>query len=80
LSIEVARRGYPFAVVRPRGDRDLATHTINVTFNVEDVPRWCYRADQHPRQHADARLRIRRELILARATPITARSIAPSGA
>ncbi len=23
LSIEVARRGYPFAVVRPRGDRDL---------------------------------------------------------
>ena len=32
LSIEVARRGYPFAVVRPRGDRDQATSTINVTF------------------------------------------------
>jgi outer membrane protein insertion porin family len=39
MSIEVARRGYPFALVRPRGDRDLATHTINVTFTVEDGPR-----------------------------------------
>jgi outer membrane protein insertion porin family len=39
MSIEVARRGYPFAVVRPRGDRDLATRTINVTFTVEDGPR-----------------------------------------
>ena len=39
MSIEVARRGYPFAVVRPRGDRDLPTHTINVTFTVEDGPR-----------------------------------------
>ena len=35
----MARRGYPFAVVRPRGDRDQATHTINVTFTVEDGPR-----------------------------------------
>jgi outer membrane protein insertion porin family len=39
LSIEVARRGYPFAVVRPRGDRDLATHFISVVFTVEDGPR-----------------------------------------
>jgi len=39
MAIEVARRGYPFAVVRPRGDRDVATHTINVTFTVEDGPR-----------------------------------------
>ena len=39
MSIEVARRGYPFAMVRPRGDRDLATHTINVAFTVEDGPR-----------------------------------------
>ena len=35
----MARRGYPFAVVRPRGDRDLATRTINVTFVVDDGPR-----------------------------------------
>jgi outer membrane protein insertion porin family len=39
LSIEVARRGYPFALVRPRGDRDLATHTISVVFTVEEGPR-----------------------------------------
>ena len=39
LSIETARRGYPFAVVRPRGDRDQSNHRINVTFTVEDGPR-----------------------------------------
>ncbi len=39
IAIEVARRGYPFAVVRPRGDRDLTNHSINVTFTVEDGPR-----------------------------------------
>lgn len=39
LSIEVARRGYPFAVVRPNGDRDLQSKTINVTFVVDDGPR-----------------------------------------
>ncbi len=39
LAIEVARRGYPFAVVRPRGDRDQATATINVVFAIEDGPR-----------------------------------------
>ena len=39
LSIEVARRGYPFAVIRPRGDRDLATHTIKLVLTVEDGPR-----------------------------------------
>jgi outer membrane protein insertion porin family len=39
LSIEVARRGYPFALVRPRGDRDMTTHTISVLFTVEDGPR-----------------------------------------
>jgi outer membrane protein insertion porin family len=39
LSIETARRGYPFAIVRPRGDRDQANHRINVTFTVDDGPR-----------------------------------------
>ena len=39
LSIEVARRGYPFAVVRPRGDRDANTGSINVAFVVEEGPR-----------------------------------------
>jgi outer membrane protein insertion porin family len=39
LAVEVARRGYPFAVVRPQGDRDVATRSINVTFVVDDGPR-----------------------------------------
>ena len=39
LAIEVARRGYPFSVVRPRGERDQATATIHVVFVVEDGPR-----------------------------------------
>jgi outer membrane protein insertion porin family len=39
LSIEVARRGYPFAVVRPQGDRDMATAIINVVFLIDDGPR-----------------------------------------
>ena len=64
LSIEVARRGYPFAVVRPRGDRDLATHTISVRFHRRRRPARLHRADQCPRQHPHPRLcdppRIRR--------------------
>lgn len=36
---EVARKGYAFAAVRPRGDRDPATHTINLSFVVEEGPR-----------------------------------------
>jgi outer membrane protein insertion porin family len=39
ISIDVARRGYPFAVVRPRGDRDFQTRLINVVFTVEEGPR-----------------------------------------
>src|SRR4029078_11947904 len=34
LSIEVARRGYPFAVVRPRGDRDIPTHRMQLVVTV----------------------------------------------
>jgi outer membrane protein insertion porin family len=39
LAIEVARRGYPFANVRPRGDRDQANALINVVFTIEEGPR-----------------------------------------
>jgi outer membrane protein insertion porin family len=35
-TIEVARRGYPFASVRPRGERNVATRTVDVTFVVEE--------------------------------------------
>ena len=39
LSVEVARRGYPFAVVRPRGDRDFQTRKINLVFTVDEGAR-----------------------------------------
>ena len=35
-TVEVARRGYPFAVVRPRGERNIAARTVDVTFVVEE--------------------------------------------
>jgi len=39
LTIEVAKSGYAFAQVRPRGDRDFENKRINVTFVVEEGPR-----------------------------------------
>src|SRR5580692_8033522 len=39
LTVEVARRGYPFATVRPRGDRNPQTRTINVAFVVDEGTR-----------------------------------------
>src|SRR5262245_14721864 len=39
ITIEIARRGYPFAIVRPRGDRDFQTHTVTIVFVVEEGPR-----------------------------------------
>jgi outer membrane protein insertion porin family len=39
MAIEVARRGYPFATIRPRGERDPATRTVNLVYVVEDGPR-----------------------------------------
>jgi outer membrane protein insertion porin family len=39
LAIEVARRGYPFSIVRPRGDRDSKQARINVAFVIEEGPR-----------------------------------------
>jgi outer membrane protein insertion porin family len=37
-TIEVARRGYPFASVRPRGERNMAARLVDVTFVVEEGP------------------------------------------
>jgi outer membrane protein insertion porin family len=39
LTIELAKRGYPFAQVRPRGDRDVQAHIINIAFVVEEGAR-----------------------------------------
>jgi outer membrane protein insertion porin family len=39
ITIEVARRGYPFATVRPRGDRNPETHLINIVYVVDEGTR-----------------------------------------
>lgn len=39
ITLEVARRGYAFAQVRPAGQRDPSTRTISVAYVVEEGPR-----------------------------------------
>src|SRR5580693_7559441 len=39
VTVEVARRGYPFATVRPRGDRNPQTRTISVVYVVDEGTR-----------------------------------------
>ncbi|WP_126398071.1 outer membrane protein assembly factor BamA [Blastochloris tepida] len=39
LTIEVSKKGYAFAQVRPRGDRDAATQQISVAYVIEEGPR-----------------------------------------
>jgi outer membrane protein insertion porin family len=39
MAIEVARQGYPFATVRPRGERDFERHVINIIYFVEEGSR-----------------------------------------
>jgi outer membrane protein insertion porin family len=38
-TIEVARMGYPFATVRPRGERNIAARLVDITFVVEEGQR-----------------------------------------
>lgn len=39
MTIEIAKRGYPFGNVRPQGDRDPSTRTIGVTYVVDEGTR-----------------------------------------
>jgi outer membrane protein insertion porin family len=39
MSLELSRSGYPFAQVRPRGDRDYSNNTISVTYLVDEGAR-----------------------------------------
>jgi len=39
LTKEVAKRGYAFSQVKPRGDRDPVTHTVSIAFVIEEGPR-----------------------------------------
>jgi len=38
MTIDIARRGYPFAAVRARGERDFQAHRVDVVFTVEEGP------------------------------------------
>jgi outer membrane protein insertion porin family len=39
MQIEASRRGYAFAIVRPRGDRNFENHTVSIVFTVDEGPR-----------------------------------------
>src|SRR5579862_6708325 len=39
MQIEASRRGYAFAVVRPRGDRNFDAHTVTITYAIDEGPR-----------------------------------------
>jgi outer membrane protein insertion porin family len=39
MQIEASRRGYAFAIVRPRGDRNFEQHTVSIVFSVDEGPR-----------------------------------------
>ena len=39
MTVEASRRGYAFATVRPRGERNFQTHTVSIVFVIEEGPR-----------------------------------------
>jgi outer membrane protein insertion porin family len=39
MQIEASRRGYAFAVVHPRGDRNFEAHTVSIVFAIDEGPR-----------------------------------------
>ena len=39
MQIEASRRGYAFASVRPRGDRNFENHTVAIVFAIDEGPR-----------------------------------------
>jgi len=38
ITIEIAKRGYPFAAVRPRGERDFQAYLVHLVFVIEEGP------------------------------------------
>ena len=39
MTVDTSRRGYAFAQVKPRGDRNFEDHTVSITFDVMEGPR-----------------------------------------
>src|SRR3954452_13029417 len=65
MQIEASRRGYAFAVVKPRGDRNFEEHTVTIVFSVSEGPR-VYIERINVRGHTRTRdYVIRRELDLS---------------
>jgi len=56
MQIEASRRGYAFAIVRPRGDRNFEAHTVSITFAIDEGPR-TYIERINVRQHPHPGLR-----------------------
>jgi outer membrane protein insertion porin family len=38
FTVEISKRGYPFAVVRPRGERDFAAHRVDLVLTIDEGP------------------------------------------
>ncbi|EKS28060.1 outer membrane protein assembly factor BamA [Afipia felis] len=39
MTVDTSRRGYAFAQVKPRGDRNFENHTVSIVFDVTEGPR-----------------------------------------
>src|ERR1700733_1822514 len=39
MQIEASRRGFAFAVIKPRGDRNFEAHTVSIVFTIDEGPR-----------------------------------------
>jgi outer membrane protein insertion porin family len=39
MQIEASRRGFAFAIVKPRGDRNFESHTVSIIFGIDEGPR-----------------------------------------
>ena len=57
ITVEITKHGYPFATVRPRGDRDPQNAPHQRRLRGRRGRARLYRAHQHPRQYAHPRLR-----------------------
>ena len=69
VTVEITKHGYPFATVRPRGDRNAQSHTISVVFVVDEgvrayIERINIRGNTRTRDHV-----IRREFDISEGDP-----------
>jgi hypothetical protein len=81
MSIEASRRGYAFATVKPRGDRNFEAHTVSIVFAIDEGPRVYIERSMFAATPAHATTSFAASSIFRKAMPITVRwSIVPSAA